>query len=119
MPTRYYFFHIPKTAGTSVTAWLEQCGRFTVFPEHLWSRLLAWPPESLADYDLFRGHFYRGLHRYLDVPLTPFVFLRNPIDRSISHWEHIRRSPDHYFHDRVVAQGSFRAFLEEDRKSVV
>lgn len=113
MKRRYYFFHIPKTAGTSVSAWIEETGRFSVMPDHLWGALLVRPRSQLEQYDMFWGHFYRSLHSYLPFPVTPFVFLRNPIDRSISHYEHIRREPGHYFHDRVRRQGSFLAFLRD------
>lgn len=113
MNRRYYFLHLPKTAGTSVSAWIEETRRFSVMPDHLWGALLVRPRSQLEHYDMFWGHFYRSLHSYLPFPVTPFVFLRNPIDRSISHYEHIRREPGHYFHDRVRRQGSFLAFLRD------
>jgi hypothetical protein len=106
-----YFLHIPKTAGTSAIAWLRDFGRFKMCPHSLWILLLQADRASLGQYDLFCGHFYRYLGNYLRVPLTIFTFLRNPLDRAFSHYRHILRDENHYFHDRVREQGSFLAFL--------
>ncbi|MBK8569511.1 MAG: sulfotransferase family 2 domain-containing protein [Nitrosomonadales bacterium] len=39
--------------------------------------------------------------------------MRNPFDRALSHYEHIRRDHHHYFHERVTKQGSLLAFLRD------
>lgn len=66
---------------------------------------------QLDEYTLFCGHFYRYLTSYLGKPLSTFTFLRNPFDRAFSHYEHIRRDHNHFFYDKVQAQGSFLAFI--------
>lgn len=108
-----YFLHIPKTAGMSLSTWLESNGRFATCPDWLWSQLLKRSRDELASYTFFRGHFYRYLAAYLGRPLRTFTFLRNPFDRSLSHYEHIRRDPNHYYFDLVNRQGSFLAFLRD------
>lgn len=68
---------------------------------------------QLDEYTLFCGHFYRYLTSYLGKPLSTFTFLRNPFDRALSHYEHIRRDHNHFFYDKVQAQGSFLAFIKD------
>ena len=76
-----------------------------------WSDLLAQPKEGLAQFTLYSGHYYRALHRFLGEDLDVIIFLRNPIDRSISHFEHICRAPGHYFYERTVRHNSFLEFI--------
>src|SRR5262245_46400510 len=108
MTTKLYFNHIPKTAESTVRAWVEL--QFAM-RHHLWSELLRVPTTTLELYLFFAGHFYRPFHRYVDFELTAVVFLRNPIDRSISHFELIRRSPDHYHYEHVLWHNSFLEFV--------
>jgi hypothetical protein len=109
----YYFLHIPKTAGTSVSSWLLARGGVRFCPDNLWSQLLRRDRASLGDYDFFAGHFYTGLADYLDRDLTTFTFLRNPVQRSISHYLHIMREKEHYLHQRAHKLGSFMAFMQD------
>jgi len=39
--------------------------------------------------------------------------LRDPIERSLSHYAHIYRDPGHYFHQRVHEQGDLLTFLRD------
>jgi hypothetical protein len=109
----YYFMHIPKTAGTSVTSWMQARGGFRVCPDILWSHLLQRDRQTLGDYNLFAGHFYTALADYLGSDLTILTFLRHPVNRSISHYLHIMRGKGHYLHERARQLGSFAAFLED------
>lgn len=105
----FFFFHIPKTAGMSIYRVLE-----AVFPPHeicpgwLWDQIIRIPKPELRHYRLFRGHFYGYLEPYLGRQLKKFTILRDPIERSISHYEHVCRDPGHPFH----AQAQSRSLLE-------
>lgn len=54
-----YFWHIPKTAGSTVTAWLDhQVEADRVFkPQLLPDFLDAYRNGNLASFEVFRGHF--------------------------------------------------------------
>ncbi len=113
-PRIYQFLHIPKTAGTTLNHLLAaQFRPDQICPVHLWSQLLTLPRQQLEPYRLYHGHFYYYLREYLKVPLITFTFLRDPIERSLSHYEHVVRDPAHYFHERAKAQGSLAAFLRD------
>lgn len=112
-PKKVYFHHIPKTAGTSVTTWISEAAGLARAPAHLWGGLLGLTRDSLEQYNFFSGHFYRPLAAYLGEDLRVVLFLRNPIDRSISHFEHVLRSSDHYFHDYVSRHKSFLEFVTD------
>lgn len=113
MNQTYYFLHIPKTAGTSLLKWLTDTNQFHICPDWLWSQLLKRDKAQLDEYTLFSGHFYKYLSSYLGKPLSTFTFLRNPFDRALSHYGHIRRDHNHFFHEKVQAQGSFLAFMKD------
>lgn len=109
-----YFLHIPKTAGTSFTNCLsDQYPAELICPVHLWHDLLSIPPERLSEYRVFRGHFYAYLYRVVSRPLKIITFLRDPIERALSHYEHIRRYPEHYFHERLHEQSTLLAFSQD------
>jgi Galactose-3-O-sulfotransferase len=115
MPRQLYFLHIPKTAGTTLN--------FAVFPQlfdaedtcpaYAYPQLMRIPPPDLARYRLFRGHFYYYLHRLLpEMPLY-MTFLRDPVDRALSLYEYVLRSPQHYQHKAVASlTGGIHDFVQ-------
>ena len=108
----YYFFHIPKTAGSSLTALVQkQFADSEVCPVHLWDDLLALDREQLQGFRLYRGHFYAMLDKVVRKPLRGFVFLRDPIERALSHYSHVMVEPDHYLHRRAHQLGTVEAYL--------
>ena len=109
----YYFLHIPKTAGTSVSTWLQAQAGLRFCPDNLWSQLLRRDCASLGDFDFFAGHFYTGLADYLNRDLTTFTFLRHPVERSISHYLHVMREEGHYLHQRGAAWACSCAFMQD------
>ena len=53
------------------------------------------------------GHFCFGIHRHVTGPSTYITLLRNPVDRIVSLYYHIRRwaNPDPGLHDEIISQG--------------
>lgn len=116
----FYFFHIPKTAGTSIYRFLE-----SVFPPNeicpgwLWDQIIRIPQPELRNYRLFRGHFYGYLEPYLGKPLKKLTVLRDPIERSISHYAHVRREPSHPFHAQARSRSLREFCLADDTRHLI
>jgi hypothetical protein len=108
---KFYFLHIPKTAGTSINSWLHSYGLFNICPDGLWSQLLNRDERSLSEYDVFSGHFYTFLQNYVKSDLNTFTFLRHPVERSVSQYLHIMRDSAHYLHKRAHELGNFMEFM--------
>lgn len=112
-----YFLHIPKTAGSSLTAFLqtlydksEVCGWFPG-----WAEVLRVSQEELARSKVICGHLGAYLSSYYEGHLRPFTFLREPLGRALSHYEHVRRDTNHYFHAVANELGTFGAFMRDPR----
>ena len=111
-----YFWHIPKTAGTSFTGWLEShFGAQEVFGPHLLPDLRSAADSDVCGKQLFRGHFGAELPQRLAAPVTSLVLLREPRARTVSHLSHIWRAPDHYLHERIQGtRGDLRAVFADE-----
>jgi hypothetical protein len=95
-----YFMHIEKTAGVSVHKVLsERFAPGTVCPARIDEDIVGVDATSLAPYRLFSGHFTGAFTDFLGAPLRTVTLLRDPIQRSISHYAHIRRDPSAEHHE--------------------
>lgn len=109
-----FFYHLPKTAGTTLQVILNaQFRPSDICPAHNWTDLLAVDPRTLGRYKLFNGHLYGGLGQFLKRDLYTFTLLRDPIERALSHYGHVLRDPRHYFHHRAAELGSLDAYLKD------
>jgi uncharacterized membrane protein YkvA (DUF1232 family) len=93
-PEPVYFLHIEKTAGSSVhrvlTAAFPDPG---ICPTRLWQELEGVRPEDLRHFQLYSGHLTGSFADFLGRRLRTVTLLRDPVQRSISHYAHIRRDP--------------------------
>ena len=58
--------------------------------------------HELCNWDIFRGHFLSHLELYTGRQFKTFTLLRDPVQRTISHYYHVRRSPEHPFYAHAV-----------------
>ena len=111
-----YFLHIPKTAGITLTSMIDDyfdlnliCGRQT------WDDLLLNIPKNLSRYKSFRGHFGFSLHRIISKTPVCITMLRDPIERTISDFEHYRRTPGPIVIDFFCKSSNISDFLSDPR----
>ncbi|MCK5057140.1 MAG: sulfotransferase family 2 domain-containing protein [Candidatus Aminicenantes bacterium] len=100
------FLHVAKTAGTTLN---QVLGRE-------YADILSFyiPKESESHFEdfknrlknenaaLIRGHFEFGWHYFLSRPFTYFTILRDPVERVISEYFYILRSPGHPLFSHVA-----------------
>lgn len=117
----FYYLHIPKTAGTTFTVYLDrQFSTEHICPAQLWHQLLHISAETLRQYRLLRGHFYHYVLAFLPPGTRCLTLLRDPVERSLSHYAHILREPGHYLHPQAHALGSLENFLNDpDTQSMI
>jgi hypothetical protein len=88
-----YFFHIPKTSGSSFIRFLiDTFGEADVSPLTSWDDILAFSGTP-GDWKVWHGHFAGMLPLILPSWPRMVTILRDPIDRALSHINHHRRSP--------------------------
>jgi hypothetical protein len=98
------FYHLPKTAGTTLNAILRQNygSKKIVSPgidtHAFMADFSTWPQEKRREIWLLQGHFPYGIHELLPQPSRCFTILRDPIARTISYYYHALRDSEHYLH---------------------
>jgi len=105
---KLYFLHIQKTAGTTFYFTLdEKFDPEEICPTRFWRQFLKLAKtdlKQLRSYRLFRGHFGYAVPQFLRKPPVCVTVLRDPIKRSVSHYEHIRREPKDRRHKLVTRE---------------
>lgn len=93
---KFAFVHIPKTAGMTISAILEQkFPKDEICPFRLYPDLVNAPREELNKYTLFRGHFpYDVLSSLLSEPFTCMTILREPVARYYSYYKFMKQRED-------------------------
>lgn len=116
-----YFFHIPKTSGTSLHhSLLRMCGEDVASSPHLlWDDLVNGRFEPTGETRVIAGHFGGFLPLWLKRWPRMVTILRDPMARALSHINHVRREPVHPLH-AIAAGLGVEAYCEHPvlRKTV-
>lgn len=102
------FLHIPKAAGTTLHDVLErQYARDRIYnvigPRDVRiDAFRALPVDERRRYRLIKGHMHFGLHELIPNPTTYITVLRDPVDRVLSHYFYVKRTPRHYLYKHVT-----------------
>jgi hypothetical protein len=111
-----YFFHMPKTGGTSLRAFLadqyldsERCSAKT------WQALATLPKERVDACRLFYGHLSVNLREYLPPLTKAMTFLRDPVARTISTIRHMIRDPAFHPLHHLVRGRTLNEAIYNDR----
>ena len=106
------FLHIPKAAGTTLMTILDrQYEPDVIFSTYGSKRdqegvdkLKKLPEDQREKIRVLRGHLPFGVHTFLPQTSHYFTILRDPIERTISHYYFVLKTTRHYLHDRVTSQ---------------
>jgi hypothetical protein len=109
---RLLFEHLPKCAGTSVSLYLAR----QYWPHHAFATEGGAPMESVSQFArmperqrfqfrLISGHCAHHLRAVVHPDTVKVTILRDPIERLISHYFYVKRSPAHYLHHAVMESG--------------
>ena len=113
------FLHVPKTAGTTLSRIVQN-----EYPkrETLWFRSPSevekyekLPIENKERLRLLRGHIWFHIDEFIPSNFETrfFTVLRNPVDRLVSLYSHLKRDDQVKFHAEVSAV-SFSEFATGD-----
>ncbi len=106
------FVHIPKTGGRTLEHVLErQYPSETVYDIYGYNSSIPKAVQNLKHLSdgekrnilLIKGHYQFGLHEYLPQACTYVTFIRNPIDRVVSHFNYVRRDRHHPLYSQASA----------------
>jgi hypothetical protein len=115
-PSRLYFVHIPKTAGVTLKAFLENNiphDQALVVDEWDARRLT---PGELGRYTLFSGHYASEVLEALpDPPNLMLTLVREPVSRFRSWWAHCRRlTGNHRYRDLLIGRSPDEVLASSD-----
>lgn len=102
------FLHIPKNGGSTLRQVIARQYRadqiYLVKNPHdpSFAKFYDLPGEEKRNLKVVLGHFGFGIGESLLQPSRYFTLLRDPIDRAISHYYYICRTPSHTHYSTVV-----------------
>jgi len=96
------FLHLPKTGGITLVKHLQTQlfeGPLISLPS---SEALLDSPDAIRGAALVVGHYFYPLLEMLDQPSCSMTFLRDPVQRTISSYQFVARTPAHPLYEKFV-----------------
>lgn len=110
-----YFLTIPKTASTTLYHILANYfPPAEVAPVQPLRGLIGTPVGEIWRYRLVGGHYFYNISPVLGCKPIYITMLRDPVERALSHYAHIRRAEKHYAHNRLITQ-TLPEFVADER----
>ena len=109
------FFHIPKTAGTTLGTVFEHhfadrdhflAGRSGSTHVEDCLRFIRLPPDDKRRYGYISGHLEIPVLDAMPNRPFAFTFLRKPLDRLVSLYFYVKRTPSHHVHPWIVSRNA-------------
>ncbi len=87
-----HFWHIPKTAGTSVAGVIRRAyPPGECIPAHTVRELVAMRAADVPNYRCYTGHFFSLLEPMVGRQLPTVTILRDPVEQTLSLLRHCQR----------------------------
>jgi len=113
--TPLLFLHVTKTAGGSIKELVRNVPakvRMHYPSEDGWRRDFKYPLE----YDIYFGHFLYGVHESLGVNPRYAAFVRDPVARTVSHFNHLKNNDRGPVGDKARAAGDLQTYIYSIRR---
>lgn len=101
------FLHIPKTGGRSLQSIILKKYRdaeVITDAHEKFGEIAEWSDEHKRNIHYIQGHFIFGAHKMFPQACKYITLLRDPVERVISHYYYIKRSPGHPLNRDVMEQ---------------
>lgn len=109
------FLHIPKAAGTTLVKIIEkQYGKGSVsrlYDDQSTDRFKRLSGKEQRQIKALVGHFPFGIHEWLSQPYAYMTMLREPVDRVISNYYYVLRTPNHRVYEQAKDM-SLKEYME-------
>lgn len=109
-----FFIHVTKTAGGTLKRMIRESGMHVQFHypgEDGFSRNFAYAP----DVEMIYGHFRFGTHAMMGADPNYACFVRDPVERAISHFHHLKNVAKNHAGERARKFGDIGTFLRQTR----
>ena len=123
------FLHIPKTAGCTLNAIIDRQYPaeqiYSFYTEEAFDEFQELSEDCRAQIRMLRGHIGFEPREYVFGDIDPypnnhFTFLRDPIERVISHYYHVIRNPDNHLYPYTEeGQLKLREFLKTEAPTML
>jgi len=91
-PGEIHFFHIPKTAGTTLSSLIRSAyPPAECIPAHTVLELAAMNPAAVPGYRCYTGHFFSLLEPLAGRKIPTVTVLRDPLEQTLSLIRHLQR----------------------------